>query len=168
MSGSVIGNSSDPTAATTAQWGAFNKELGTRFANNTKVIFGLMNEPHDMPSSLVLANNQAAINGIRDAGAKQLILVPGTAWTGGHGWTKYGDPPSSQFVMNHTDPLNNWAIEFHEVSPSSQYAFRDMLTLHSTLVRTHCGKWNSKMTDEMSNRSGFLWHRSCMHSTWTH
>ena len=44
-SGSVIGNSSDPTAATTAQFGAFWGELASRFASNEKVIFGLMNEP---------------------------------------------------------------------------------------------------------------------------
>lgn len=43
-SGSVIGNSSDPTAATTAQFGAFWEELSRRFKGNEKVIFGLMNE----------------------------------------------------------------------------------------------------------------------------
>ena len=44
MTGSVIGNSSDPKAATTAQFGAFWGELAGRFTNNPKVIFGLMNE----------------------------------------------------------------------------------------------------------------------------
>jgi endoglucanase len=43
-SGSVIGNSSDPTAATTAQFGAFWGELSHRFEGNEKIIFGLMNE----------------------------------------------------------------------------------------------------------------------------
>ena len=43
-SGSVIGNSSDPTAATTSQFGAFWGELSRRFKSNKKVIFGLMNE----------------------------------------------------------------------------------------------------------------------------
>jgi endoglucanase len=42
--GSVIGNSSDSKAATTAQFGAFWGELAGRFVNNSKVIFGLMNE----------------------------------------------------------------------------------------------------------------------------
>jgi endoglucanase len=44
FSGSVIGNTSDPTAATTAQFGAFWGALAKRFKNNTKVIFALMNE----------------------------------------------------------------------------------------------------------------------------
>jgi aryl-phospho-beta-D-glucosidase BglC (GH1 family) len=87
-SGSVIGNSSDPTAATTAQFGAFWGELARRFKDNKKVIFGLMNEvsqtkldtrlvltldkPHDMDTNLIFANNQAAITAIRNTSAKQL------------------------------------------------------------------------------------------------
>jgi hypothetical protein len=44
ISGSVIGNTSDPTAATTAEFAEFWGELAGRFATNEKVIFGLMNE----------------------------------------------------------------------------------------------------------------------------
>lgn len=43
-SGSVIGNTSDPTAATTTQFGVFWGALAARFKNNEKVIFGIMNE----------------------------------------------------------------------------------------------------------------------------
>ncbi|KAI0909933.1 glycoside hydrolase family 5 protein [Ustulina deusta] len=112
-SGSVIGDASDATAATTAQFGAFWGELAARFQDNEKVIFGLMNEPHDMTSQLVLANNQAAIDAIRAAGADNLILMPGNSWTGGHAWTQGGDPSSA--VMNRfTDPANNTAIDIHE------------------------------------------------------
>jgi len=44
FTGSVIGNASDVTAATTAQFGAFWGEMAKRFVSNEKVIFGLMNE----------------------------------------------------------------------------------------------------------------------------
>ncbi|KAI0876402.1 glycoside hydrolase family 5 protein [Hypoxylon argillaceum] len=124
FSGSVIGNTSDPSAATTAQFGAFWGELARRFSGNEKVIFGLMNEPHDMASSLVLANNQAAIDAIRAAGATNLILLPGNSWTGGHSWTQGADPSSA--VMNQfKDPANNTAIDIHEyldVDYSGQHA----------------------------------------------
>lgn len=43
-SGSIIGNTADPKAATTAQFQAFWKELAGRFKNNNKVIFEIMNE----------------------------------------------------------------------------------------------------------------------------
>ncbi|KAG9078989.1 hypothetical protein FS749_008942, partial [Ceratobasidium sp. UAMH 11750] len=114
--GSVIGNTTDPKAATTAQFQAFWKELAGRFKNNPKVIFGIMNEPHDMPTSLVLKNDQAAIDGIRSAGAKQLILAPGNGYTGGHSWTEasQGDEPSSDYLYKLVDPAKNTAIEVHE------------------------------------------------------
>ncbi|KAF4616373.1 hypothetical protein D9613_008260 [Agrocybe pediades] len=117
FSGSVIGNTSDPTAATTAQFGQFWHELARRFVNNPKVVFGINNEPHDMPTQLIVQNNQAAINGIRQAGARQLILAPGNGFTGGHSWnqtTGANDAPSSEFLNTLVDPLHNTAIDIHE------------------------------------------------------
>ncbi|KAG8710164.1 hypothetical protein FRC12_021247 [Ceratobasidium sp. 428] len=114
FTGSVIGNTTDIKAATTAQFGAFWKELARRFVNNPKVIFGLMNEPHDMSTALVLKNNQAAVDGIRSTGAKQLILAPGNAWTGGHSWTEGGAEASSNYLQKLVDPAKNTAIEVHE------------------------------------------------------
>ncbi|KAL2132839.1 hypothetical protein VTI74DRAFT_3238 [Chaetomium olivicolor] len=114
FSGSVIGNTSDPTAATTAQFGAFWGELARRFASNEKVIFGLMNEPHDMPSALLLSNLQAAIDAIRASGARNLIITPGNAWTGGHSWTKGGSEANSNWIHKLVDPEKNTAIDIHE------------------------------------------------------
>jgi len=54
FTGSVIGNTSDPKAATTAQFAAFWGELALRFKNNPKVIFGLNNEPHDMVRFMII------------------------------------------------------------------------------------------------------------------
>ncbi|KAJ3566266.1 hypothetical protein NP233_g7107 [Leucocoprinus birnbaumii] len=117
FSGPIIGDTSDPTAATTAQFKAFWRELARRFVNNPKVVFGLNNEPHTMPTDLILANDQAAIDGIREAGAAQLILAPGNGFTGGHSWTQVtgnGAAPSSEFMNKLVDPLKNTAIDIHE------------------------------------------------------
>ncbi|KAJ7202139.1 endoglucanase 1 [Mycena pura] len=117
FSGSVIGNTTDPTAATTRQFEEFWNELARRFVHNPRVVFGINNEPHDMPTQLVLENNQAAINGIRAAGAQQLILAPGNGFTGGHAWTQVtgnGDEPSSDFLNMLHDPARNTAIDVHE------------------------------------------------------
>ncbi|KAH8112633.1 endoglucanase 1 [Phellopilus nigrolimitatus] len=117
-SGSVIGNTSDPAAATTEQFQEFWAELASRFVDNPMVVFGINNEPHDMPTQLIFENNQAAINGIRSVGADQLILAPGNGFTGGHSWTQTtgaaGDAPSSDFMNMLVDPLNNTAIDIHE------------------------------------------------------
>ena len=47
--GSIIGNTADPKAATTAQFASFWGTLAGRFASNPKVIFGLMNEVRSHP-----------------------------------------------------------------------------------------------------------------------
>ncbi|KAK6347425.1 hypothetical protein TWF718_005266 [Orbilia javanica] len=114
-SGGIIGDVNDPNAASTEDFKIFFTELAKRFRHNTRVIFGIMNEPHDMPTSLVLKNNQAAIDGIRSTGAKQMILAPANAWSGGHAFTTgNGNEPSSDYLHLMKDPLNNTAIEIHE------------------------------------------------------
>ena len=71
------------------------------------------------PTELILQNNQAAIDAIRATGAEQLILAPGNGFTGGHSWTQVtgtaGNAPSSDFMNMLVDPLNNTAIDIHEV-----------------------------------------------------
>ena len=117
LTGSIIGDTSDPKAATTEQFGEFSGELAGRFANNSNVIFGLMNEPHEMEPSLIVENAQAPFNAIRAAGANQLILAPGNGYTGGHSWnqsTCATCDPSSDWLSKLTDPANNTAIDIHE------------------------------------------------------
>lgn len=117
FTGSVIGNTTDPTAATTEQFADFWGELASRFKDNDRVMFGLMNEPHDMPTTLVLANDQAAVDAIRASGARNLILVPGNQWTGGHSWTENwgGDLlPNSDYMYQINDSANNFVMDIHE------------------------------------------------------
>src|SRR5688500_11083086 len=67
-----------------ADFADFWARLSAVFRGNSKVIFGLMNEPHSMPTEQWLSAANAAIGAIRNAGATNLILVPGNAWTGAH------------------------------------------------------------------------------------
>lgn len=119
-SGSIIGNTSDPHAASTASLAAFWAELSRRFKTNPNVIYGLMNEPHTMPTSLVLSNNQAALTAIRAAGATQLVLVPGNGFTGAHRWLNTTCAPSiadcapnADVLAAITDPAHNFAFDMH-------------------------------------------------------
>ncbi|KAJ5444506.1 glycoside hydrolase family 5 protein [Penicillium daleae] len=114
LSGSVIGNWSDPKAATTQQFGEFWGELASRFRHNEKVIFGLMNEPWGTNTSLVLKNDQAAIDHIRAAGCEQLILAPGNDWAGGHSWFDNGEDSNANVMWKLHDPIHNTAFDIHE------------------------------------------------------
>jgi endoglucanase len=115
-SGSIIGNTSDTKAATTENLATFWSTLSTRFIPNPNVIFGIMNEPHGMPTSLILQNDQAMIDAIREAGAQQLILVPGNGFTGAQKWlnsTCDGCEPNADVLSRITDPLGNFAFDMH-------------------------------------------------------
>ncbi|KAK4149947.1 hypothetical protein C8A00DRAFT_18441 [Chaetomidium leptoderma] len=73
------------------------------FASNNLVIFDTNNEYHDMDNSLVFQLNQAAIDGIRAAGAtSQLIFIEGNSWSGAWTWVSSGNGAS---LPNLQDPL---------------------------------------------------------------
>jgi endoglucanase len=96
------------------------RRLATRFKDNDRVVFGLMNEPKGLPTETWLAAANAAIAAIRQTGAKNLILVPGNGWTGAHSWfgTSYGTP-NAQAMLGVTDPANNIAFEVHQYLDSN-------------------------------------------------
>lgn len=59
------------------------KQLAAVYKSNSKVIFDTNNEYHDMDQTLILNLNQAAINGIRAAGATSQWITPeGNCYTG--------------------------------------------------------------------------------------
>lgn len=66
----------------TADFQSFWNKLAGQFKSNSKVVFDTNNEYHDMDQTLVLNLNQAAINGIRAAGAtSQYIFAEGNSYT---------------------------------------------------------------------------------------
>lgn len=114
--GEVIGSEGLPVTA----FGDFWKKVALQFKDNPYVIFGLMNEPHDMATELWLEGANAAIAAIRSAGAENLILVPGNGWSGAHSWSSswYGTS-NSQVMLNIVDSLNNYAYEVHQYLDSN-------------------------------------------------
>jgi endoglucanase len=107
----TIGSPQVPVAAFASFW----RDLAKIFRNDPHVIFGLMNEPHDMPTEVWAAAAQAAILAIRGTGAENLILVPGNHYSGAHSWTKAISGASNAIVMRGVnDPCNNMVFEFHQ------------------------------------------------------
>jgi len=88
----------------------FWRRLATEFKGNPRVWFGLMNEPHDLPTPDWFAAAQAAITAIRGAGAKNLILVPGNGWDGAHSWVQAGN----DLLLKLHDPDNHFIFEAHQ------------------------------------------------------
>lgn len=93
----------------------FWSKVATQYKDNPRVIFGLMNEPHTMPTETWLGAANDAIAAIRDTGASNLILVPGNGWSGAHGWHRnYYGTPNANVMGNVVDPMNNFAFEVHQ------------------------------------------------------
>lgn len=102
----LIGSADVPVASFSRLW----SEIARRTAARPHVAYGLMNEPYDLAARewLVIAN--AAIGAIRAAGAGNLVLVPGVAYTGAHSWYAAGNAA----MAGVRDPAANFAIEVHQ------------------------------------------------------
>lgn len=102
----LIGSAKLPIAAFADFWG----RVAERYRTSRRVAFGLMNEPHDLTPTEWLTIANLGIEAIRSSGAGQLVLVPGTSWTGAHSWIEKGNT-----IMNCVlDPAHNMAIEVHQ------------------------------------------------------
>lgn len=77
--GAIIGQSS--SGPTTKQFTALWTSLATKYAGNTNVIFGIMNEPHDLAVSTWVATVQAVVTAIRAVAPKNTLLLPGSSWS---------------------------------------------------------------------------------------
>ncbi|KAF2201350.1 endo-beta-1,4-glucanase [Delitschia confertaspora ATCC 74209] len=124
----------------TTGFGKFWQTLATPYKSNSRVIFDTNNEFHDMDQTLVVNLNQAAINGIRAAGAtSQYITVEGNDWTGAWTWTtgKNGATMGSL-----TDPQNKIIYQMH------QYLDTDGSGTHAECVSSTIGQERVKAATE--------------------
>ncbi len=122
----VVGTTDVPDAAFADFWG----KVAAQFKDNPRVWLGLMNEPHDLPKEQWIRSANAAIAGIRAAGARNLILVPGIAWTGAHSWVASGN---AEAMLGIRDSQNHYVIEAH------QYLDSDSSGTHPAVVSATVG-----------------------------
>ena len=129
------------------------RRLAEQYKDNARVIFGLMNEPRDMPTEQWVAAANAATVAIRNTGATNLILVPGNAWSGAHSWFEdwYGTANAIAILAYH-DPGNNYAIEAH------QYFDKGYAGVMAACVTSDGGQLLTKFTAWLAanNNRGFL------------
>jgi endoglucanase len=145
-----IGSAAVPDSAFADFW----SRLAADYKQDAGVQFGLMNEPHDVPATQWLASANAAIAAIRETGATNLVLVPGTIWTGAHSWEEDRDGGANGTVMlGIQDPADNNAYEVH------QYLDGDFSGKASTCERADDAvKALERFTDwlKLNGKRGFL------------
>ncbi len=85
----------------------FWMKMANIFKGNPLVAFGITNEPHDINATVWFSCAQNIISGIRSTGATNLIVMPGTDWTGAGSWTTDGN--STNWNINDS----NTAVQVH-------------------------------------------------------
>ena len=104
----IIGSSAVPNAAFADIW----TRLANHYKHRPEVLFMIMSEPHDQCARQWIKTANMAIKAIRDTGADQTIVVPGSYYDGGWTWSK---SDNEKYVGNGiVDPLNNYMIEIHQ------------------------------------------------------
>lgn len=101
---------------TDAQFAQLWSQIATKVASNSKVIFGVMNEPHDVPDIVRWATSvQAAVTAIRKAGAtSQLILLPGNNWTSAETFVSNGSADALNKVTNPDGSVTGLIMDVHK------------------------------------------------------
>ncbi|KDQ55185.1 glycoside hydrolase family 5 protein, partial [Jaapia argillacea MUCL 33604] len=110
--GNVIGQG----GPTNAQFAALWSSLATKYKSQSKVVFGIMNEPHDISDITTWAATvQAAVTAIRQAGAtSQMILLPGNNWTSAETFVSNGSGAALAAVTNLDGSTTNLIFDVHK------------------------------------------------------
>ena len=137
-----IGSDVVPTTAFVNFW----RQLTNVFAgDDARVLLNLMNEPTDLSAADWLPIVNAAIAGIRDAGGKHLILVPGVNYTGAHSWYQ----SRNTLLEGVRDPLGRLAFDVH------QYFDSDSSGTHPESVSGSIGAERIEAFQEWARARGF-------------
>lgn len=62
------------------------RRLAKHYGGEEDVVFGLMNEPHDIDVDTWATIAKTTLAAIRSTAATNVVLVPGTHWDGAHSW----------------------------------------------------------------------------------
>jgi endoglucanase len=109
--GAVIGQGGPTDAQFVALW----TSLATKYKSQSKVIFGVMNEPHDLTISTWAATVQKVVTAIRNAGAtSQMILLPGTDFTSAANFISNGSGGALIKVTNPDGSTTNLIFDVHK------------------------------------------------------
>lgn len=109
--GGIIGQG----GPTNDQFANLWSQLATKYASQSKILFGVMNEPHDLTVTTWATSVQAAVTAIRNAGAtSQLILLPGTQYTSAGAFISTGSAAALLGVTNPDGTTTGLIFDVHK------------------------------------------------------
>lgn len=109
--GGIIGQGGPTNDQFVSLW----KQLATKYADSDKVVFELMNEPHDLDVDVWAATCQKVVTAIREAGATtQMILLPGTNFDSAATLPTSGGAEQLLAVTNPDGTTDNLLLDIHK------------------------------------------------------
>ncbi|THU89939.1 endoglucanase [Dendrothele bispora CBS 962.96] len=109
--GAIIGQGGPSNDIFASLWSSIAK----KYASNSKIIFGVMNEPHDVDINLWAQTVQAAVTAIRNAGAtSQMILLPGNNFTSAATFISNGSAAALAKVKNPDGSITGLIFDVHK------------------------------------------------------
>jgi endoglucanase len=109
--GETVGSSAVPVDAFHDLW----LRIAAKLDDPGYLSLGLMNEPFKLDIAAWGQIAQSTVAALREAGAKQLILVSGGRWSGVHEWHKIKSGSSNaETFANLKDPLERTLLEVHQ------------------------------------------------------
>jgi endoglucanase len=106
-----------------------------------------MNEPAALSGTQWIDAAQATVTTLRNAGARNWILVPSPRWSGAHEFEKpFAGASAAQYFATFKDPLEHYAIELHQYADENfsgtSVQCMDPERLRSVMARV--GAWSRK------------------------
>ncbi|KAJ8122999.1 hypothetical protein O1611_g9699 [Lasiodiplodia mahajangana] len=109
--GQIIGQG----GPTDEQFASFWGQLAGKYATSDKIIFELMNEPHDLDIGIWAQTCQKVVTAIREAGAtSQMILLPGTNFDSAATLVSSGSADALLAVTNPDGSTDNLLLDIHK------------------------------------------------------
>ncbi|EIW77007.1 glycoside hydrolase family 5 protein [Coniophora puteana RWD-64-598 SS2] len=112
FNGSIIGQGGPSNEIFADLW--YN--IASYWKDESRVIFGVMNEPHDIPDIYTWAESvQYAVTAIRDTGAtSQIILLPGNNYTSAEAFVENGSAEALNNVKNPDGSITGLVMDVHK------------------------------------------------------
>ncbi|KAF9564541.1 cellulase-domain-containing protein [Agrocybe pediades] len=112
FNGKIIGQGGPTNGLFSQLW----TNIASKYSSESNILFGIMNEPHDMPKIQTWADTvQAAVTAIRRTGAtKQIILLPGDNFTAAKTFVSSGSADALSKVVDFDGSTKNLVFDVHQ------------------------------------------------------
>lgn len=137
----IIGQGGPSDQVFAALWA----QIATHYAGEDRIIFGIMNEPHDLDVRLWARSCQAAVTAIRKAGAtSQMILLPGTNFASAETFVSSGSAAALAAVTNPDGSTDNLLMDIHKYLDENNSGSRTQCTSNNVAAFKALSDWLRK------------------------